>query len=564
MITLETLDDVVTTMGVSSLHKARALLCALQRSFAEQPPSERAANFNRFLDILKKEQALHCIGSRVEATYRETQEPNALNGRSLASSPHEGQPSNHGHQEGAASSGELPAGSSNHSTSDTSSRPTARVQTGRRIAVTTAAPAHELDQAQRPSRRSRPRYHHSRASRSKRPHSAKRKHQGKAAKSSSSSNSSRRSSASSSDRSRHGRHCSHRRRRSSSLEEFLVSPFPTCSATPAKYLVKKIRKGKFTNFDCLLGPGIEEGSNALQLQGKRVGETKASKRRVVDLSSWMEAWTVFLAIRVQTAPQTALQLVKYQAIITQLFLSYPASVCIKYDSASAKRWPGTKLTLSRGTRLLPLSWRKKWQQAGSLVPCEDPNGISGLGAIPKKNRKWRMVLHLSAPHGGSVDDGIHKEQFPVHYATMDNAVDLISRFGTGAIMANPYFKVAFRMVPIHPDDWDLLGSTLGQTIEAQLHGSPCEQVPGTRYCRCISGDIQLVEHVRVRRSKADQWGKGALISIGCSGDKCCPVRANGTVPEEGLLAGLCSPVPIQEWLTTDCQGLLGLATPPPS
>ena len=69
MITLETLDDVVTTMGVSSLHKARALLCALQRSFAEQPPSERAANFNRFLDILKKEQALHCIGSRVEATY---------------------------------------------------------------------------------------------------------------------------------------------------------------------------------------------------------------------------------------------------------------------------------------------------------------------------------------------------------------------------------------------------------------------------------------------------------------------------------------------------------------
>ena len=42
------------------------------------------------------------------------------------------------------------------------------------------------------------------------------------------------------------------------------------------------------------------------------------------------------------------------------------------------------------------------------------------------------------------------------------------------------------------------------------------------------GDIQLVEHVlriRVRRSKADQWGKGALISIGCSGDKCCPVQA---------------------------------------
>ena len=45
----------------------------------------------------------------------------------------------------------------------------------------------------------------------------------------------------------------------------------------------------------------------------------------------------------------------------------------------------------------------------------------------------------------------------------------------------------------------------------------------------IRGDIKLVEHatltINIRRSKADQWGKGALISIGCSRDKRCPVRA---------------------------------------
>ena len=60
---------------------------------------------------------------------------------------------------------------------------------------------------------------------------------------------------------------------------------------------------------------------------------------------------------------------------------------------------------------------------------------SRLGAIPKKNGKWRMILHLSAPYGGSINDGTHEEQFPVHYATVDDAVDLISRFGTGAIVA---------------------------------------------------------------------------------------------------------------------------------
>lgn len=68
-----------------------------------------------------------------------------------------------------------------------------------------------------------------------------------------------------------------------------------------------------------------------------------------------------------------------------------------------------------------------------------------------------MILHLSAPYGESVNDGIDKEQFPVHYATVDDTVDLISRFGTGTVLAKIDLKAAFRMVPIHPDDWDLLG-----------------------------------------------------------------------------------------------------------
>ena len=57
--------------------------------------------------------------------------------------------------------------------------------------------------------------------------------------------------------------------------------------------------------------------------------------------------------------------------------------------------------------------------------------IPGLDAIPKKKGKWRMILHLFAPYGGNVNDKIDKEHFPVHYAMLDDAVDLISRFGTG-------------------------------------------------------------------------------------------------------------------------------------
>ena len=36
---------------------------------------------------------------------------------------------------------------------------------------------------------------------------------------------------------------------------------------------------------------------------------------------------------------------------------------------------------------------------------------SGLGAVPKKNGKWRVILHLSAPEGRSINDFIAKEEF---------------------------------------------------------------------------------------------------------------------------------------------------------
>ena len=89
-----------------------------------------------------------------------------------------------------------------------------------------------------------------------------------------------------------------------------MSPLPTCVFTPSKHIVKRIKKGKFTNFDDLLGPGNEEGWGALQLQGKREDKKKASKWCVGDFASWMEAWNVYLAICVQSAPRLAQQLIK--------------------------------------------------------------------------------------------------------------------------------------------------------------------------------------------------------------------------------------------------------------
>ena len=81
---------------------------------------------------------------------------------------------------------------------------------------------------------------------------------------------------------------------------------------------------------------------------------------------------------------------------------------------------------------------------------------SGLSAIPKKGGKWRMILHLSAPLGNNVNDGIDKDQFPIQYSTVDEAISLVTSFGAGAVMAKVDLRAAFRMDPVSPADWDLL------------------------------------------------------------------------------------------------------------
>ena len=51
---------------------------------------------------------------------------------------------------------------------------------------------------------------------------------------------------------------------------------------------------------------------------------------------------------------------------------------------------------------------------------------SGVGVIPKKIEGWRMITHLSAPPDSSINDGIDKEEFTLHYTTIDDAVHMIN------------------------------------------------------------------------------------------------------------------------------------------
>ena len=82
---------------------------------------------------------------------------------------------------------------------------------------------------------------------------------------------------------------------------------------------------------------------------------------------------------------------------------------------------------------------------------------SGLGVVPKRNGGLRVIHHLSAPPDLSVNDHIDPAAFSLKYIHVDDAVRAILNIGSGALLSKFDIRNAFRLIPVRPDDWPLLG-----------------------------------------------------------------------------------------------------------
>ncbi|XP_070586420.1 uncharacterized protein [Erythrolamprus reginae] len=84
--------------------------------------------------------------------------------------------------------------------------------------------------------------------------------------------------------------------------------------------------------------------------------------------------------------------------------------------------------------------------------------VSPLGVVPKRAAgEFRLIHHLSFPPGNSVNDHIPDDLCSVRYTSFDTAVSVVRECGPGALMGKCDIKSAFRLLPIHPEDFDLLG-----------------------------------------------------------------------------------------------------------
>lgn len=84
--------------------------------------------------------------------------------------------------------------------------------------------------------------------------------------------------------------------------------------------------------------------------------------------------------------------------------------------------------------------------------------VSPIGLTPKKvPGEFRMIHHLSYPEGDSVNDHIDKNLCSVQYTSFDEAVFMLQDLGQNCKLFKMDIKNAFRLLPINPQDFELLG-----------------------------------------------------------------------------------------------------------
>ena len=85
--------------------------------------------------------------------------------------------------------------------------------------------------------------------------------------------------------------------------------------------------------------------------------------------------------------------------------------------------------------------------------------ISSIGVVLKPHQpdKWRMITDLLYPRSASVNDGISPNLCSLHYSSVDDAVALIRQLGRNTLLIKLDIKDAYRIVPVHPADYPLLG-----------------------------------------------------------------------------------------------------------
>ena len=134
---------------------------------------------------------------------------------------------------------------------------------------------------------------------------------------------------------------------------------------------------------------------------------------------------------------------------------------------------------------------------GPFICPPFPNFVcSPLGIVPKKDpSEFRLIQHLSYPQGTSVNDNIPDAHSSVHYASISDAIAVLKSLGAGCFLAKTDIKSAFRIIPIHPSDFPLLG----MKWDNQFYFDVCLPMGLSSSCQIFEAFSSSLEWISVHR-----------------------------------------------------------------
>ena len=89
--------------------------------------------------------------------------------------------------------------------------------------------------------------------------------------------------------------------------------------------------------------------------------------------------------------------------------------------------------------------------------------VSPMNTVPKDCAdERRVIVDLSWPSGGSVNDGISKdiylgEVIELHYASVEQVCNMVNKIGPGSLIYKRDLRHAYRQISVDPRDWCFLG-----------------------------------------------------------------------------------------------------------
>ena len=151
-----------------------------------------------------------------------------------------------------------------------------------------------------------------------------------------------------------------------------------------------------------------------------------------------------------------------QVFVSRLINSLKFGARIGYEGPQKSRTSPNLLSAREHPEVVTVNLDKEVRLGRIAGPFPSPPladfQCHPVGVVPKKHSSdWRTIYHLSYPEGDSINDFIPKDPYSLQYVRVDDAIRILTTLGPGAFMAKTDLKSAFRLIPVHPSDWNLMG-----------------------------------------------------------------------------------------------------------